>query len=313
MCMQPNITGRQLLLDISLREVVPFIQWTYFFRVWKIQGKYDGIDTLCECSSCQTAWLQNFPDNERDKAKEALKLFRDAQEMLHYFLDSHTLRINTVIGIFPAYSQEDDIIIRHNEQELRLPMLRQQHPSTDGYCYSLADFIAPTDDYIGVFACTVLGADICARQFEEKDDLYHSILVKTLADRLAEAASEWLHFQVRTRYWGYNPDEKLDVDEILKNHYPGIRPAVGYPSLPDQSVIFQLASLIKTDEIGISLTENGAMYPNASVCGLYFSHPKSKYFRIGTIDDQQLSHYATRRNKTLQEIKKWTSQLTVNN
>lgn len=302
---EPNTLGIVKLTDINLREIVPFINWTFFFRAWKITGKYVGIETICECSSCETAWLTKFTESEREKANEALKLFRDAQGMLRRFLVEEKVRINAIFGLFPAYSNNDDIIIRHENRKIVIPTLRQQQPADDGFCYSLADFINIKDDYIGVFANTVLGAEELSKEFELKDDIYCSILTKTLADRLAEATSEWLHFQIRKKYWGYNPDEKPNVKTILKNKYPGIRPAIGYPSLPDQSIIFELSTLLKPDEIGIKLTENGAMSPNSSICGLYFSHPESRYFMIGKIDDDQLSNYAARRGKTTDEIKKW--------
>ena len=302
---KPNTLGITRLIDINLREIVPFIRWNFFFQAWKIAGKYDEIETICDCSSCKTAWLQHFTENEREKAEEALKLFRDAQEMLRQFLDEKTIRINAIFGLFLAHSNENDLIIQNGEKEIVIPTLRQQHQSNDGFCYSLADFLDIKDDYIGVFANTVTGIEEFAKEFEHKNDIYHAILAKTLADRLAEAASEYLHFQVRKNYWGYNPNEVLDINAIFKNQYPGIRPAVGYPSLPDQSVIFELKPLINIDEIGITLTENGAMYPNSSICGLYFAHPKSKYFMIGKIDEKQFAEYACRRGKTTDEMKKW--------
>ena len=270
------------LKNISLREIVPFINWTYFFRAWKMSG---------QCGE--------------EKAEEKAKLLHDAQEMLRRFSDEKTVQANAVFGIFQAYAAENDIVVCNNGQKIIIPTLRQQQPSGDGFCYSLADFLAEKDDSIGIFACTVLGAEENAKKYEQEGDLYSSFLVQTLADRLAEAVSEWLHFQVRKKFWAYNPDEVLDVGQILKKQYPGIRPAVGYPSLPDQSIIFELDIVLKLNEIGIKLTENGAMIPAASVCGLYFSHPKSKYFIVGGIDRHQLADYAARRGKTVDEMKKW--------
>ena len=290
-------------ININLREIVPFINWTYFFRAWKMSGRYDGIETAND--SCKADWLYQFPEAERAKAEEALKLFCDAQEMLRRFLDEKTVQANAVFGIFPAYAAQNDIIICNNKQKIIIPTLRQQQPSGDGFCYSLADFLAEKDDFIGIFACTMLGAEKDAKKYEQNGDLYSSFLVQTLADRLAEAVSEWLHFQVRKNFWAYNPDEVLDVEQILKKQYPGIRPAVGYPSLPDQSIIFELDTVLKLNKIGIKLTENGAMIPAASVCGLYFSHPKSKYFIVGEIDRCQFADYASRRGKTVDEMKKW--------
>ncbi|NDV46420.1 hypothetical protein D0T49_05120 [Paludibacter sp. 221] len=304
---KPNTIGITRLSGISLTEIAPFINWKFFFHAWRITGKYEGIESVCDCTSCKTAWLLQFPENEREKAEEALKLFRDAQEVLRQFSEEKGIRINATFGLFGAYSENDDIVIVHEGEKTRIPTLRQQHTSTDGFCYALADFLNSKDDYIGIFANTVSGAEEIAKKYEEKNDLYHSILVKTVADRLAEATSEWLHFQVRKKYWGYNPEEQADINNILRNDYPGIRPAVGYPSLPDQSIIFELEKLLYLKSIGISLTENGAMYPNASVCGLYFSHPQSKYFMIGKIDNEQLEDYAQRREKTTAEMRKWLS------
>jgi len=301
----PHKSGLIQLTDINLREIVPFIHWNFFFMAWRMTGKYEGIETVCECASCKMGWLQQFSEAERPKAEEALKLYRDAQEMLRRFLDEKILRVNASFGIFHGHANDEDIVIQNNNETIIIPTLRQQHPSTDGYCYSLADFLAPENDYVGVFATTIQGVEEFAATYEKEDDMYHSILIKTLADRLAEATAEWLHYQVRVKYWGYAPNEPLAVEDMLKSKYQGIRPAVGYPSLPDQSIIFNLEPLLQMKKIGIKLTENGAMFPNASVCGLYFAHPKSKYFMIGKIDEQQFADYARRRGKTTQEIRKW--------
>jgi 5-methyltetrahydrofolate--homocysteine methyltransferase len=161
------------------------------------------------------------------------------------------------------------------------------------------------NDYIGTFATVVQGTEKLIQHFENKKDIYSSMMVKTLADRLAEATAEWLHYQVRTKIWNYASDELLEIENILKNKYQGIRPAIGYPSLPDQSIIFDLEPLLQLNTIGIKITENGAMYPPSSVAGLYFAHPQSKYFNVGKIDDQQLKDYARRRGKTIEEMKKW--------
>ena len=297
----PNTLGIRRLTNIDFREIIPFISWKSFFRVWKMSGKYDGIGTFSD----ETTWLNQFPENQHTKAKEALKLFQDAQKMLRYFLDEKILRANVIFGIFPAYSDGNDIIIQNGEQKTVIPTLRQQHPSNDGFCYSLADFLRGKDDFIGVFSCTILDAEEFSAQLEQENDVYHALLVSSLADCLVEATAEWLHFQVRKNYWAYNSDEILNVECILKNQYPGIRPAVGHPSLPDQSVIFDLNSILRFDEIGIKLTENGAMLPTSSVCGLYFSHPKSKYFIVGKIDESQFSDYALRKGKTTDEMRKW--------
>ena len=302
---KPNRLGLIQQTDIDLREIVPFIDWVFFFMAWRMGGKYEGIETVHDCLSCKMSWLQKFPEADRPKAEEALKLFKDAKEMLRQMLDEKIVTVNASFGVFHGYAMDDDIFIENDGQTITLPMLRQQHAATDGFCYSLADFVAPENDYVGAFATTIQGVEAFAEAFEKDDDVYRSILAKTLSDRLAEAAAEWIHYKVRREYWGYAADENLSVKEMLKTQYSGIRPAVGYPSLPDQSIIFELNPLLKFDEIGIQLTENGAMFPNASVCGLYFAHPKSKYFMIGKIDENQFHDYARRCGKSPDMLHKW--------
>jgi len=213
--MQPNQPGITRFNDINLREIVPFIHWTFFFMAWKLNGKYDDIQTVCDCSSCKIGWLQKFSVDEREKAEEALKLYKDAREMLQRFLEEKIVTINAMVGIFPARSEDDDIVVEFDQRQIRIPVLRQQIPSGDGFCYSLADFLKPSGDYLGVFANTVLGVEEFATGFENDDDMYHSILVKTLSDRLAEATAEWLHYKVRKEIWGYAPNEPLNVNELF--------------------------------------------------------------------------------------------------
>ncbi|MDR0812143.1 MAG: hypothetical protein LBN23_07755 [Paludibacter sp.] len=298
--------GKTYLKNIPITEIAPFIHWTFFFAAWNVSGKYDDIQQVCECESCKAAWLKNFSDTEKVKAEEALKLYRDAQELLRRIRDDNSLQINAMIGIYPAVSDSDDnIIVNFEGEKIFIPTLRQQKPSTDGFCYSLADFLSSESDFLGFFANTVTGGEELVQRFENEGDIYQSILVKTLADRIAEATAEWLHYKVRREIWAYSPDEKRDIAEMFRGHYQGIRPAVGYPSLPDLSIIFDFDKIVNFRELGISLTENGAMFPTASVCGLMFAHPKSKYFITGKIDDEQLADYAQRRGKTTAEMRKW--------
>lgn len=304
---KPNQTGIHHIQDISLRDIVEFIDWRFYFLAWRLSGRYEGIEKVHNCQSCHAEWLLGFEEKDRPKAEEALKLFRDTQEMLRDVVENKLLNINAVYSIFPAYSENDNIIIEAQTGKITLPTLRQQKPSADGFCYSLSDFLAEENDYIGAFANTVLGTEKMAKEFEKDDDVYRSILIKTLSDRLAEATAEWLHWKVRKEFWGYAPDEDLSVEDMLKTQYKGIRPAVGYPSLPDQSIIFEMDRILEFNKIGISLTEHGAMFPNASVSGLYFAHPMSRYFMIGKIDDVQLNDYARRKGKTVDEIRKWMS------
>lgn len=301
----PKQPGLSQFFNIDLREIVPFIHWSFFFRAWRIPGKFEGIEKVSSCVSCEQSWLQNFSGPARDKAEEAIKLFQDAKNMLQQFSVEKSVQINAAVGLFSAFAQEEDIHILHENKEFILPTLRQQHPSTDSFCYALSDFLNVENDYIGTFATVVQGTEELIQHFEDEKDIYSSMMVKTLANRLAEATAEWLHYQVRTKIWGYAPDELLEIENILKNKYQGIRPAIGYPSLPDQSIIFDLEPLLQLNTIGIKITENGAMYPPPSVAGLYFAHPQSKYFNVGKIDDQQLKDYARRRGKTIEEMKKW--------
>lgn len=302
---KPNQIGIFHIYDIDLKEIIEFIDWRFYFLAWRLPGRYEGIEKVHNCRSCDAKWLMGFEEKDRPKAEEALKLFRDTQEMLRDVVENKLLKINAVYSIFPAYSENDNIIIEAETGKITLPTLRQQKPSADGFCYSLSDFLAEKNDYIGAFANTVLGTEEMAEEFDKDDDVYKSILIKTLSDRLAEATAEWLHWKVRKEFWAYAPDEDLSVEDMLKTQYKGIRPAVGYPSLPDQSIIFEMDKILEFNKIGVSLTEHGAMFPNASVSGLYFAHPMSRYFMIGKIDDEQLNDYARRKGKTVVEIRKW--------
>ena len=303
----PNTLGLIELRDIPLREIIPYIHWSYLFMAWRIPGKFEGIAEAVFSPEDEKSWLQNLPEGNREKAAEALKLYKDALAILEEFEQQQALQINANIGFYPAYAEGNDIIIDPEGKKVFLPTLRQQKASPEGYCYTLADFINPAGDYIGLFANTVLGVEEFAAQYEKEKDIYKALLAKILAERLAEGTAEWLHYQIRKQYWGYAPDEPEDINEMFKVHYQGIRPAVGYPSLPDQSVIFDLDPLIQFNEIGVQLTEHGAMSPNASVCGLIFAHPQSKYFVVGKIDEEQLLDYARRRNKSPEEMRKWLS------
>ncbi|HBL33929.1 MAG TPA: methionine synthase, partial [Porphyromonadaceae bacterium] len=238
----------------------------------------------------------SFRDEERAKAREAAKLYDDAREFLGKLAKSNAGYIRAVYGIYEAYSENDTVFIDGKA----FPMLRQQKRTDKNEYVCLSDFIAPASsgktDYIGAFAVTGgAGADPLLKMYEDEGDEYASLLVKSLLDRLAEAATEWLHARMRREYWGYAADENLTIAEMLSVKYQGIRPAVGYPSIPDQSANFLLHDLIDSKEIGISLTENGVMFPNASVSGFFFGHPLSKYFAIGPISEAQMEDYALRR------------------
>ncbi len=309
----PSFLGRKILDSIELNSIVKYIDWTFFFHTWKIAGKYPGIEALCDCVSCQTAWLMQFPEKEREKAQEAFSLFRDAQTMLKELIAGKKLQAKAILYFSEAKSENEGIVFlpdKMQETPLYLPMLRQQKSNEmSGFCYSLSDFIPNLSGFIGMFAVTVQGAEEISAQFQSQGDDYNVLLVKSLADRLAEATSEWLHEQVRKHYWGYAPQENFTVEELRKVPYQGIRPAVGYPCLPDQSVIFDLNRLLHLEEIGVTLTESGVMLPNSSICGLYFSHPAAFYFMIGRIGEDQMNDYAQRKKCDPEKLKKWLAKI----
>ena len=213
--------------------------------------------------------------------------------------------MKAVYGFFPANSVGDDVLI----DTIHFPMLRQQSYKEEGVYKSLADYIMPLSenrtDYIGAFVVTAgAGADYLKNKLEVEGDTYNSMLLQTLLDRLAEATAEYLHYKVRTEYWGYAKQESYSIPDLFRVKYQGIRPAIGYPSLPDQLLNFVLDKFLDMSKINVQLTENGAMYPTASVSGLYFSHPESQYFMIGTIDKEQATDYARRRGLSEIEIHK---------
>jgi 5-methyltetrahydrofolate--homocysteine methyltransferase len=290
---KPTFTGVKFLGNIPLSELVPFIDWTFFFHAWKITGKYPDI----------------FAHSE--KGAEARKLFNDAQELLGEIVDKKMLTANAVFGFFPAVSDGDDIRleIRQNESVM-LHFLRNQEVKNEGIAnLCLSDFVAPREtgceDFLGLFTVTAgIGIEKWVEQFEKQHDDYRAIMLKILADRLAEAAAEWLHLKVRRDFWGYEKDGQMKMENILKADYRGIRPAPGYPACPDHSEKAAIFTLLGAAKAGITLTENYAMRPAASVCGYYFSHPDSQYFTIGKISPDQVEDYALRKNLSIQETEK---------
>lgn len=305
----PRQTGVQILPHIPVETLVPYINWSFFFTAWKLSGRYGSIASVHGCDACRASWLAGFPEAERPKAAEAMQLYKDAVKMLAYLSEIRAEFVKAVYGLFPAYSEGDDLVIGGE----RFATLRQQTEREDGVYKSLADYVAPRSsglaDYAGVFAVTGgAGAGYLQTKYEAEGDTYNALLLQTLTDRLAEAGAEYLHEQVRKTDWGYAPDEALTVPELFKVRYRGIRPAIGYPSLPDQSELFLLDRLLDVSQIGVSVTENGAMHPTATVAGLYLAHPESGYFLVGSIDDDQLADYARRRGKQPEELTKWLNK-----
>ncbi|MGI9048968.1 MAG: vitamin B12 dependent-methionine synthase activation domain-containing protein, partial [Rubrobacteraceae bacterium] len=296
---KPNVSGVRTLEDYPLEEIRDFIDWTPFFHSWQLKGSYPKI----------------FDDAE--KGEEARKLFADAQELLDRVIEEKWLTARAVFGLFPANLLPNDsveVYTDESREELltELHFLRQQKQKPPGRPnHSLADFIAPKEtgleDHIGLFAVTAgIGADEAARRFEEDNDVYNAIMVKALADRLAEAFAELLHRRVRKEFWGYAADEKLDTESIIREEYQGIRPAPGYPACPEHTEKRTLWELLDVENrAGITLTESCAMSPGAAVSGYYFSHPESRYFGVAEIGRDQAEDYAERKGWTLEEAEKW--------
>lgn len=288
----PKMTGLKVLDHIPLEEIVPFIDWTPFFLTWQLRGRYPQI----------------FED--KIVGDEARKLFDDAQNMLNSIVAKKQLTAKAVFGIYPAHEVDGDILV--NDQPFNF--LRQQREMGQGIPHrSLSDLVAPQSsgltDHLGFFAVTAgLGIEALIEQYQKDHDDYSSIMVKSLADRLAEGLAEYLHKEVRTKYWGYASEEELDNEALIKEKYQGIRPAPGYPACPDHTEKAKIWELLEAEQkIGISLTESYAMYPAASVSGYYFSHPESKYFAVGRIGEDQLIDYAKRKGMELESMRKWLS------
>jgi len=289
--------GAKVFKNFDLREIRKYIDWTFFFHAWKINGKYPQI----------------FVDPI--KGSEAKKVFDDAQVLLDKIIENKMLEAEGVIGFYPCNSVGEDVEIYSDEHRSKtinhLRFLRNQQLKAEGYSnLSLADFIRPKEDgvvdYIGGFAVTCgIGIEKWVKQYEEDLDDYSAIMLKILADRLAEAFAELMHEEVRKHEWAYVPDESLNIKELLKEAYQGIRPAPGYPACPEHSEKKTLFNLLDVDRlISISLTENFSMYPAASVSGYYFSHPESQYFNVGRIGKDQIIDYARRKDFSIEETER---------
>ncbi len=288
-----------MIIHYRLHEVSEYINWIYFFHAWGFQPRYAAIANIHGCDACRALWLANFPEQERAKAAEAMQLYKEANRMLSSL--DNDFQTHAVCRLMDANSEENDIWL----EGTRFPFLRQQTAKEGEPYLCLSDFIRPLStgitDKIGLFA-TSIDAEV---ENLFPNDSYKHLLVQTLADRLAEATAEKMHETVRKNIWGYAPDEHLSIPQLHNEEFQGIRPAVGYPSLPDQSVNFLLDELLEMKQIGIRLTENGMMSPHASVSGLMFAHPASHYFSVGKIDEQQLENYASRRGLPMHEMRKF--------
>jgi 5-methyltetrahydrofolate--homocysteine methyltransferase len=279
------------------------MDWTPFFISWNLSGKYPKI----------------FDDEKVGKA--AKNLFDDAQKMLRQLIDKQLIKAKGVIGFWPAAQINNDDIEVYSDDDRQtlsctLHHIRQQTEKPNGKAnLSLADFIAPKDsglqDYIGGFVVTTgIGVDELAMQYQQQGDDYNAIMVKALADRLAESFAEHMHLRVRKEFWAYADSENLSNEELIKEHYRGIRPAPGYPACPDHTEKAHLFELLNaTENIGVELTEHFAMTPTAAVSGFYFSHPESQYFATGKIDKDQVESLAQRKAMPLTDMERWLSPI----
>ena len=298
---KPNTLGIQVIDDLDLNLLLPFIDWTPFFRSWELHGKYPAILT------------------DDVVGVQATELFADAQEMLNTIISEKKLKAKGIFGLFPANSvNDDDIDVTLNavqgrdKEQYTFRTLRQQLERREGVAdYALADFIAPKEsgkqDYMGCFCVsTGFGTAELAAKYEADLDDYNSIMVKALADRLAEAFAEYLHKEVRLKHWGYASNEELSNEDLIKESYKGIRPAPGYPACPDHLEKLTIWDILNVKEtIGVELTDSLAMWPAASVSGYYFGNPQARYFGLGKIKDDQVKDFAERKGMPLEDAERW--------
>jgi len=292
---KPNELGVQVLKQISLKELVPYIDWSPFFRSWDLHGKYPDILT------------------DEVVGEQANQLFEDAQKMLSNIIAKQLLKPKAVFGLFEANTiHDDDISIQKKGKEIAIfRTLRQQLSKREGIPnMALADFIAPKEtkltDYMGAFCVAIFGAQELAESYKKNNDDYSAIMAQAIADRFAEALAEYLHKQIRTKHWGYAAGEALSNEDLIKESYKGIRPAPGYPACPDHLEKETIWSLLEVEKIiGVTLTESLAMWPAAAVSGYYFGNPEAKYFGLGKITDDQVVDYAVRKGISNDKARKW--------
>jgi 5-methyltetrahydrofolate--homocysteine methyltransferase len=294
---KPNFTGVKHLIDFPLEELRKYIDWTFFFITWGLKGHYPQI----------------FADEKQ--GEEAKKLYAEANEFLDEIIEKKMLQANASFGIWPANADGDDVILYENEtrgKEVgRFYHIRQQEKKKPGLAnFCLSDFVASIEsgkmDYCGGFATTAgIGIEKWKDEYRAENNDYKAIMLEALADRLSEAFAEWLHLEVRKNYWGYVPEENLSLDEILKIKYQGIRPALGYPACPEHSEKKSLFQMLSAEEVGITLTEHFAMYPNASVSGQFFVHPESRYFSLEKIGKDQVEDYARRKGESVEFVEQF--------
>ncbi len=295
---RPSILGRQVDTDQSLEELVPYIDWTFFFTAWELKGRFPKV-----------------LDHPR-YGQAARELYANAQALLERIVKDGLLSAKAAWGLWPAHSEDDDIVLFNDEARqdelVRFPMLRQQEAKPDDSMphRSLADFVAPAEsgqtDFVGAFAVNAgIGVDAMVARYEADHDDYNAIMTKALADRLAEAYAELLHERVR-RIWGFGHDERLTKDDLVAERYRGIRPAFGYPACPDHTLRGVQWDLLQAEtQAGLRLTETYAAVPTAAASGIYLAHPQARYFAVGRLGRDQVVSYAERTGMSLQEAERW--------
>jgi 5-methyltetrahydrofolate--homocysteine methyltransferase len=292
---KPKELGIQVFEQLSLKKLIPYIDWSPFFRSWDLHGKYPAILT------------------DEIVGNQATELFTDAQKLVQQIIAKQQLKPKAIFGLFEANTINDDdiAIYKKNEEIAVFRTLRQQLAKRDGIPnIALSDFIAPKDsqktDYMGAFCVAIFGAQELAESYRAKEDDYNGIMAQAIADRFAEAFAEYLHHQIRTKHWGYAAKEQLTNDDFIQEKYKGIRPAPGYPACPDHLEKATIWHLLKVEEtIGVKLTESMAMWPAAAVSGYYFANEEAKYFGLGKITEDQVKDFAKRKNISLEKAKKW--------
>ncbi|GHT60825.1 methionine synthase [Bacteroidia bacterium] len=290
----PLFTGTKVFLSLPVKEIISYIDWRFYLSAWKFSIKYAKYMYL-KTDAEKQAWLQDMGGEGNPKVEEAVRLLDDTKKILLDWTDRDTGFIKAVVGFYSVTRDSDTLHVEGKS----IPFLRQQEKRESDTYKSLVDFFHPNGDYIGFFVVTA------GPNSHETDDTYTDMIKQVLRDRLAEAATEYLHESVRKTYWGYNPAEAYTPEELLHASVPGIRPASGYPSAPDISLNFAIDSLLDMKQIGVELTPNGAMNPPATVSGIFISNPESEYFMVGKIDEEQVSDYAGRKGITAEEAKKW--------
>ena len=291
----PNVTGVTVRDHIPLEKITHYFDYSPLFWTWELKGIYPKIL------------------NHAKYGKQARAIYEDSQKLIEQIVTEKRFRARSVVGLWAANSVGDDIELYGEKSEIigRLHTLRQQKQknSSETY-YAMADFVAPKEsgrkDACGAFVVCIEGVDAFAKEFEDKQDDYTSIMIKAIGDRFAEALAEYTHEQVRKKFWGYAADESLSSEELIKEKYRGVRPASGYPATPDHTEKAAIWELLEAEKnTGATLTENFAMSPGSCVSGLYFGHPEAKYFYVGPLDKDQFEDYSTRKGQSLEETERW--------